>query len=65
VAKFMLNLTCDNDAFADDPRPELARILRNIARHIERGEEIRNFQTVRDICGNDVGRFALKPLDYS
>lgn len=62
--KFMLNLTADNAAFDPDPGPEIARILRKIADHIESGGEYEFFQTILDVNGNDVGRFALKPDDY-
>lgn len=58
---FVVRIDTDNAAFEDDPRPELARILRVIADKVEQsGNEIGWFQTVRDINGNDVGRFALK-----
>ena len=62
--KFTLNLTTDNEAFDPDPRPELARILRGIADKVENGGEIEFFQTILDLNGNDVGRFALKPDSY-
>ena len=62
--KFMLNLTTENEAFQPDPAPEIARILRGIADRIEAGGEYEFFQTILDLNGNDVGRYALKPLDY-
>jgi methionine aminopeptidase len=63
---FTLKIDTDNAAFHDDdvshPGVELARILRVIADDIESAEpsEYRQFQTIRDINGNDVGRYALK-----
>jgi hypothetical protein len=58
---FRLYIRTGNDAFADNPAPELARILRSIADKIEtEGEAPWAYQTVRDINGNDVGRYALK-----
>lgn len=62
---FKLEVTCDNDAFEPEPWEELARILREAADKLEREREAcKWFQTVRDINGNDVGRFALKHADY-
>jgi len=62
---FTLKVDCDNAAFEDDPAPELARILREVADGIESGEPRFAgwqgwFQTIHDVNGNDVGRFALK-----
>lgn len=48
----------DNAAFADDPVPEVARILRELADEIERSglpETNRDVFTLRDINGNLVG----------
>lgn len=65
LERFTLQLSTDNEAFADDPAPELARILRSVADRIERGDDISMFQTIHDANGNDVGRFAHKPASYS
>jgi hypothetical protein len=62
--KFLLNVRTSNDAFVPDPRPELVRILRDVAGRVEAGEEIHWFRTIHDANGNDVGRWALKPEDY-
>ena len=61
---FTVKIDTDNAAFDPDPGPELARILRRIADHIERGDTYDMFQTILDVNGNDVGRFAIKPADY-
>ena len=65
--EFRLWIHTDNAAFydADDyaPRHEIARILRKVAEHVEQGEPIGKYQTIHDVNGNDVGRFALKETD--
>jgi len=60
---FRLYVRTGNAAFADDPAPELARILRAIADRVESGEDLSHYLTVFDVNGNDVGRFALKEED--
>lgn len=65
MATFTLKVDTDNAAFADDPAPELARILRLVAERIEAGDEFHYYQTIRDANGNDVGRYALKNADGS
>lgn len=42
-------------------REELARILREIAREIDNDGLSGFYETIRDMNGNDVGRFAIKP----
>jgi hypothetical protein len=58
---FCLTINCENDAFHPDPTQELVRILREVAKRLERGESFSTFQTLHDVNGNDVGRAALKP----
>jgi hypothetical protein len=59
--QFRLQIACDNAAFEDDNMTtELARILRDVARRLEAGEDCGSFVNVRDINGNVVGSFALK-----
>lgn len=59
--QFRLQIACDNAAFEDEgTATELARILRDVARRIESGEDCGSFVNVRDINGNVVGSFALK-----
>lgn len=60
--RFQLQLTADNAAF-EDPG-ELPRILRGIAADIEADKDIGFFQTIFDVNGNDVGRYALKDESY-
>lgn len=60
--KFILNLSTDNAAFEDDS--EIPRILRKIADDIDAGKDIAMFQTIFDVNGNDVGRYALKDDSY-
>ena len=71
--RFNLYLSTDNAAFGDETerdladertRVELARILRRIANDIEDGKDISMYQTIFDINGNDVGRYALKDESY-
>ena len=64
---FTVKIDCGNAAFTEhdyptytSAAPELARILREIADQIEAGRQYDFFQTIRDINGNDVGRYAIK-----
>lgn len=54
--RFKLQIACDNAAFEDDRATELARILRDLASRLERGEKLEGPGCiVRDINGNFVG----------
>ena len=53
---FYLNIATDNEAFGDEPEVEVARILRQIASRIERGETDGH---TRDSDGNMVGDWAM------
>lgn len=72
MSTFTVKIDTDGAAFhredddTPDPGAELARILRVIADRVEREHPVEYdmFQTILDINGNDVGRFALKPADY-
>jgi hypothetical protein len=56
VNKFKVLIEMGNDAFdQDDGRPELARILRELADRVENGKECRE-TFLRDINGNIVGK---------
>lgn len=65
---FTVNIDCGNDAFIEhdyptymSAGPELARILRKIADQVEGGGIDYSWnQTIHDVNGNDVGRYALK-----
>lgn len=61
MARFQLWINTDNAAFeGEDKAAEVARILRDIADKVEREGVQWHFQTIRDVNGNDVGRFAEK-----
>lgn len=62
---FRLTVRCDSDALigSDTEGSELARILREIADNVEDGAPWA-YQTILDVNGNDVGRYALKPESY-
>lgn len=63
---FTLKIQCGNAAVEPEPWEELARILRETADKLEeKRDECRWFQTIYDINGNDIGRFALKHGDYT
>lgn len=53
----LITVNMDNDAFADTPATELARILRDLAKHVERGED---YRTLMDSNGNKVGAFRIE-----
>ena len=58
---FKLAIDTDNDAFGDEREREVASILRDVAERLETGEPFApNYETLRDINGNDVGRAAFK-----
>jgi hypothetical protein len=68
---FTVNIKCDNSAFCDEvgtsersAAPELARILRDIARRLDNGDRYNTFRTILDVNGNDVGRFAIKSVPF-
>ena len=64
MSNFVISMTTDNDAFAGDPAPEVARILRRIADRVEDGNGAGGkYQTIFDINGSDVGRWRLKEGD--
>ena len=59
---FRIKIQCDNAAFDDDYRTELARILKDIATKLEGG---RDGGYVQDSNGNTVGNYALKGRERS
>lgn len=64
MATFTVKFDCDNAAFDQGLRDlEIARILRAIADKIEHQGPSGFFETIRDLNGNDVGRFALKECE--
>jgi hypothetical protein len=56
MSSFSLKLNTDNDAFAEDPALEVARILREAADKLESGC---TGSQLRDGNGNKVGQFTL------
>ncbi len=56
---FTMAISCGNDAFFPDPVPEVARLLREVADRLESGEDASSPLVLRDVNGNDVGRFYL------
>ncbi len=52
-----LFIETDNAAFADQPATELARILRALAKHIERDPA--RYIVLRDVNGNKVGECSI------
>lgn len=65
MTTFTLKFDCDNAAFDDDIDGEIVRILRSVAARIECAGLSGFFETIRDVNGNDVGRYALKNADGS
>lgn len=59
-SKFELKITCDNDAFADDWKNEVARILREASANVSNGHTVMN---LRDYNGNTVGYFHYIPSE--
>jgi hypothetical protein len=60
MATFKLEIHADNAAFDPDPTPELARLLRELADKVETyGKVGYPFGRLRDLNGNQVGRWAL------
>lgn len=49
-----VEIKTDNAAFSDNSNAELARILRELAKRIENGEQ---HGRLRDLNGNKVGQF--------
>lgn len=64
MESFQLFFSVENDAFQECEVVEIARILRKIAVDIVRdasGDKApRMCQTIHDINGNDIGRYAVK-----
>lgn len=63
MTTFTVKITCDNSAFEESPALEIARILEAIASRIRDQGLSGYYETIRDINGNDVGRYAIKNDD--
>lgn len=61
--QFRLTLNCDNDAFAFEKQDYIARLLRDVADRLEEGDSCNTWCDIRDVDGNTVGQFALKPRE--
>lgn len=57
--KFMLAIDLDGDVFDPDPCPELARLLREIARHMDANGKPQGQIVLRDSNGKYVGTCEL------
>lgn len=70
--KFALTIDCGNDAFCDSDgqctidsaKYEIARILKSISIRIDENGLSGMFENIKDINGNIVGKYAIKPNDY-
>lgn len=63
--KFVLTINCGNVAFDDGQRDaQLAQILRGIANKLEIEGASGFYENIKDINGNIVGQFAVKPSEY-
>ena len=68
MPNFRLHIRCnkstftngDGDTTPDSARPELVRLLREVAQRIEDGDMYDYYRTILDTSGNDVGTFAIK-----
>lgn len=59
--RFRLEIDCNNSAFDDESLfHEVARILHETARQVERGNVSGLYQNLRDSNGNPCGTFRLK-----
>lgn len=60
---FKLQIDCENDAFNDNAAVEVARILRETADRLEKGEQFDTYRNLIDINGNVVGTAKLASRD--
>lgn len=56
---FKLHVHTDGDAF-NPARDEVVRILREVAKRLESGEDFSHYRTLLDFYGNDCGRAKLE-----
>lgn len=54
MATFTVTFNTNNDAFAEDPAPEIARILRELADKVAEGDDL-GLIRLRDVNGARVG----------
>lgn len=60
ITGFSLAIDTTNDSFSDDPSPEIARILRTAADHVEEVGIPYENPIIRDTNGNTVGAIRIK-----
>lgn len=60
--RFVASISLENASF-DDPN-ELPRILRAMADDLEIDPDYQRFRNAKDINGNIVGTYAIKPDSY-
>lgn len=60
--RLTLHITTGNDAFVDSPTGEIARILRNYARALERGTIDPGYTPLMDLNGNHVGEAQINSI---
>ena len=67
MPEFSLTFRMNNAAFVDDPAGEVARILREVAGNVERGEGFtigeNEMRPIRDSNGNRVGEYCADLVD--
>jgi len=58
--RFTITFTCDGAAFDDAPATEIARILREVAKRAERGDDApAPGLSILDLNGNRVGQWVI------
>lgn len=65
-SEFLVRVQLGNAAFCENTSAEIARILRELADSVESQtpREMARFQNLRDLNGNTVGQYAIKPEGY-
>lgn len=53
---FVVQFEMDNDAFVEDMRAETVRVLGEVSRRVEWGQDYGN---VKDVNGNTIGRWSI------
>ena len=53
--RFIVEIQCDNAAFADDPTPEVLRLLQQVCKRLEQDGENRG--GLVDVNGNSCGSY--------
>lgn len=61
--KFTLTISMDNDAFADEPREEVARILYTVVKKLKLTRDLE--ANVSDVNGNRVGSWEIEDTEVT